>query len=142
MRFAFLRFLLPLATVCVPSIVRDPFDPLRYTLQIMSSVAVVGTGYVGLTTAVCLADLGHEVIGVDIDKALSLVDIDTDDLMTEIGQTYGGGQPDITGANDGNRTHNLKSVTKGIERISHYARYAHRGQGQEKPQKCESHDAD
>src|SRR5205823_10189849 len=54
-------------------------------------------------------------------RDLSLVDIDTDDLMTEIGKTYGGGQPDITGANDGNGTHILKSVTKGIERISHYA---------------------
>jgi UDPglucose 6-dehydrogenase len=34
----------------------------------MSSIAVIGTGYVGLTTAVCLADLGHDVTGVDIDE--------------------------------------------------------------------------
>lgn len=30
-------------------------------------VAVIGTGYVGLTTGVCLADLGHQVICVDND---------------------------------------------------------------------------
>src|ERR1700736_5544633 len=35
----------------------------------MSSVAVIGTGYVGLTTAVCLAEIGHHVTGVDIDEA-------------------------------------------------------------------------
>lgn len=35
----------------------------------MSTIAVVGTGYVGLTTAVCLADIGHHVTGVDIDAS-------------------------------------------------------------------------
>ncbi len=33
----------------------------------MSSVAVVGAGYVGLTTASCLAHLGHEVFCADVD---------------------------------------------------------------------------
>lgn len=32
-------------------------------------IAVLGTGYVGLTTAVCLAELGHSVIGYDIDNS-------------------------------------------------------------------------
>ena len=32
-------------------------------------VAVIGTGYVGLTTAVCLAHLGNSVVGVDVDEA-------------------------------------------------------------------------
>jgi UDPglucose 6-dehydrogenase len=32
------------------------------------SVAVVGTGYVGLTTGVCLAHLGHRVVCVDVDE--------------------------------------------------------------------------
>jgi UDPglucose 6-dehydrogenase len=34
----------------------------------MSNVAVIGAGYVGLTTAACLAHLGHEVTCADIDE--------------------------------------------------------------------------
>ena len=40
-------------------------------------IAVIGTGYVGLVTAVCLAEFGHDVVGTDvaadkIDKAYIL----------------------------------------------------------------------
>lgn len=31
-------------------------------------IAMIGTGYVGLVTGACLADFGHDVIGVDIDQ--------------------------------------------------------------------------
>lgn len=34
----------------------------------MKRIAVAGVGYVGLTTAACLAELGHSVIGFDIDR--------------------------------------------------------------------------
>jgi UDPglucose 6-dehydrogenase len=34
----------------------------------MSRVAVIGAGYVGLTTAACLADLGNDVTVVDVDE--------------------------------------------------------------------------
>jgi len=34
----------------------------------MSTVAVIGAGYVGLTTAACLAHIGHNVTCADIDK--------------------------------------------------------------------------
>ena len=40
----------------------------EYTAQV-AKVAVIGTGYVGLSTAVGLATLGHDVVGADIDVA-------------------------------------------------------------------------
>ena len=35
----------------------------------MSKIAVIGTGYVGLTTGACFAHIGHEVVCADIDPA-------------------------------------------------------------------------
>lgn len=35
----------------------------------MNKIAVIGSGYVGLTTAACFAYHGHSVIGVDIDES-------------------------------------------------------------------------
>ena len=37
--------------------------------QTQRSVGVVGVGYVGLVTAVCLAHLGHQVVCLDVDEA-------------------------------------------------------------------------
>jgi UDPglucose 6-dehydrogenase len=34
----------------------------------MARISVIGTGYLGLTHAVCMASLGHEVIALDIDQ--------------------------------------------------------------------------
>ena len=34
----------------------------------MSKICVIGTGYVGLVTGTCFADLGNEVICLDLDK--------------------------------------------------------------------------
>ena len=34
----------------------------------MPRVTVIGIGYLGLTHAVCLADLGHEVLAIDVDE--------------------------------------------------------------------------
>ena len=44
----------------VPAIKPTPRSP--------SSVLIVGAGYVGLTTAVCLASLGNNVVCVDNDS--------------------------------------------------------------------------
>ena len=32
-------------------------------------MTVIGTGYLGATHAACMAELGHEVLGVDVDQA-------------------------------------------------------------------------
>ena len=43
-------------------------EPFERSLLDPISVAVIGTGYVGLTTGVCLAHLGHRVMCVDVDQ--------------------------------------------------------------------------
>lgn len=35
----------------------------------MTRIAVFGTGYLGATHAACMAELGHEVLGVDVDES-------------------------------------------------------------------------
>ena len=58
----------------------------------MSRIAVIGTGYVGLTTGACFAKLGHDVICADIDEAkvaslqrgeITIVEAGLDQLVTE-----------------------------------------------------------
>jgi UDPglucose 6-dehydrogenase len=31
-------------------------------------LTVIGTGYLGLTHAVCMAELGHDVLAIDVDQ--------------------------------------------------------------------------
>lgn len=39
------------------------------SLEGPTRVAVIGAGYVGLTTAACLSHLGHDVTCADVDEA-------------------------------------------------------------------------
>lgn len=34
----------------------------------MKTISVIGTGYLGATHAVCMAELGHRVVGIDVDE--------------------------------------------------------------------------
>jgi UDPglucose 6-dehydrogenase len=38
------------------------------TTGTLPRVTVIGAGYLGLTHAVCMADLGHEVLAIDVDS--------------------------------------------------------------------------
>jgi len=38
------------------------------TTGTLPRITVIGTGYLGLTHAVCMADLGHEVLAIDVDS--------------------------------------------------------------------------
>jgi UDPglucose 6-dehydrogenase len=58
----------------------------------MGTVAVIGTGYVGLTTGVCLAHLGHDVVCADIDASkverlsrgeATILEVGLDELLRE-----------------------------------------------------------
>ena len=37
-------------------------------MENQKKISVIGTGYVGLVTAVCFAKAGHEVLCFDVDK--------------------------------------------------------------------------
>jgi UDPglucose 6-dehydrogenase len=51
-------------------LVRAPSAPKRRLQEgnDMASIAIIGTGYVGLTTGACFSHLGHDVICADIDE--------------------------------------------------------------------------
>src|SRR5690606_1438606 len=51
---------------CSPSWASAPDHPTRGGGH-MTKIAVIGTGYVGLTTGACFAHLGHDVVCADID---------------------------------------------------------------------------
>ena len=58
----------------------------------MTKIAVIGTGYVGLTTGACFAHMGHQVVCADIDRAkieslrrgvIPIVELGLQDLVAE-----------------------------------------------------------
>src|SRR6201989_1816947 len=39
------------------------------TSKVVARLAIIGTGYVGLTTGACFAHLGHDVVCADVDES-------------------------------------------------------------------------
>src|ERR1035438_5671148 len=46
-----------------------PMEMPRAQVTRVVPVAVIGSGYVGLVAAACIAEIGHEVVCVDVDQA-------------------------------------------------------------------------
>jgi UDPglucose 6-dehydrogenase len=76
-------------------------------------VSIFGTGYVGLVTGACLADVGHDVICVDVDQAK------VDKLNEGIIPIYEPGLESIVKANF--TAGNLRFTTHAQEAIAHAA---------------------
>jgi UDPglucose 6-dehydrogenase/GDP-mannose 6-dehydrogenase len=75
-------------------------------------VSVVGTGYVGLVTGVCLAETGHDVVCVDVDAAKVA------QIMRGVPPIYEAGLEDLLKRNLGDRftaTADLHSAVLGSE---------------------------
>ena len=62
----------------------------------MARLAIIGTGYVGLTTGACLAHLGHDVVcvDVDVDKVARLSEGDIRIVEDRLGQLVRDGLDD------------------------------------------------
>lgn len=60
-------------------------------------VSVIGSGYVGLVSSACLAELGHHVVCVDIDEAK------VEEVNNGRSPIYEPGLDDLLKANIGNR---------------------------------------
>ena len=54
-----------------PADAADDLTPCRISMSDRAShrITVLGTGYLGATHAACMAELGFEVLGLDVDKA-------------------------------------------------------------------------
>lgn len=55
-------------SIFIAFIIRPLFRSEGFCYSHLMKLAVIGTGYVGLVTAVVFADLGNQVVGLDIDK--------------------------------------------------------------------------
>ncbi len=93
----------------------------------MSSIAVIGTGYVGLTTAICLADIGHQVTGVDIDEAKVAR------LVRGEATIYEPGLEELMGQTRGGSTSPVIMARRSRAPISSSSRSAHRPAGGVRP---------
>ena len=47
-------------------------------------ITVLGTGYLGATHAICMAVLGHEVLGIDTDKQKTAYEMSVSDWSSDV----------------------------------------------------------